>query len=69
MTIYIINTSTLKSLTDLVEDGAKCARLSDFEEKFLDDLALRLQQYGPSTRLSEAQWSVIQHIERKVYLT
>ena len=54
-------------LKELLKDAESCARLSQFEEEFVDGLRERVLIYGDRTRVSDAQWTVIRRIEGKVY--
>lgn len=57
----------LADLKELLKDVESCARLSQWEEEFADDLRSRVLIHGDRTRISDAQWGVIRRIEEKVY--
>lgn len=57
----------LAGLTELLKDAASCARLSQWEEEFLDDFRHRVLIYGERINVSDSQWRVIRSIEEKVY--
>jgi hypothetical protein len=57
----------LSDLRELLKDAESCARLSQFEEEFADDMRSRVLVHAGDTRISDAQWSVIRRIEQKVY--
>lgn len=57
----------LDSLKELLKDAESCARLSQWEEEFLDDFRHRVLIYGNRLNISDAQWRVIRRIEEKVY--
>ena len=57
----------LAELREILRDAESCARLSQWEEEFADDMRNRVLLYGAETRVSDAQWKVIRRIERKVY--
>lgn len=63
----MIDETRLAQLRELLKDAESCARLSQWEEEFLDDFRTRVLQYGADVRISEAQERVLQRIEGKVY--
>ncbi len=54
-------------LTEILRDAESCARLSDWEERFVDELRDRVLISKQDTRVSEKQWVAIRKIEEKVY--
>lgn len=59
----------LTQLHELLSDAETCARLSQWEREFCDNMQGRLLVYKAETRVSDAQWNVLHRIERKVYAT
>jgi len=56
-------------LKEILSDAESCARLTDWEETFCDDLRTRMLAYGDRMRLSDKQEAVVMRIEAKVYAT
>ena len=54
-------------LRELLDDAARCGRLSAWEENFVHDVALRLAEWGGDLRLSAKQIEVLERIEKKVH--
>jgi hypothetical protein len=54
-------------LTELLRDAESCARLTQWEEEFCDNMRGRVLLYKTETRVSDAQWNVLHRIEAKVY--
>lgn len=63
----MIDEQRLKRLKELLADAEACARLTQWEEEFLDGFRARVATYGPDTRISDAQEGVLSRIEAKVY--
>lgn len=57
----------LADLKEMLKDAESCARLSQWEEEFADDLRSRVLIHSDRTRISDAQWTVIRRLEEKVY--
>jgi hypothetical protein len=57
------------NLEELLADAETCARLSNWERQFLDDIRDRFAEYGTRIKLSEKQLDVLERIENKVYCT
>jgi hypothetical protein len=57
----------LSGLQEMLKDAESCARLSQWEEEFIDDMRKRVLVHGADTRISDAQWRVIRRLEEKVY--
>jgi hypothetical protein len=57
----------LTDLRELLKDAEACARLTQWETEFVDDLRGRVLVYAADTRISDAQWTVIRRIEGKIY--
>ncbi len=62
-----LDAKAFAALKELLHDAESCARLSQWEEEFLDDLRSRALLYKENIRLSDKQWEVIRRIEGKVY--
>lgn len=62
-----LNPDDFKALQELLSDAEKCARLSNWEESFLDDFRERIADYGDRVRISDKQREVLNRIEGKVY--
>lgn len=54
-------------LTETLRDAESCARLSQWEEEFLDDLRGRVLTYKERTRISDRQYEILGRIRSKVY--
>jgi hypothetical protein len=54
-------------LAELLKDAEFCARLSDWEESFLNDLRGRMLLANGEMRLTDRQMVVLRRIEAKVY--
>ena len=57
----------VKWLRELCSDAENCARLSQWEEEFMDDMRGRVLVEGEMTRVSDKQMAVLQRIEEKMY--
>jgi hypothetical protein len=55
------------NLAELLRDCESCARLSDWEQDFTDDLRGRMLLNGGQLALSEKQMAKLRQIEAKVY--
>jgi hypothetical protein len=55
-------------LAELLRDAESCARLSDWEEAFVNDVRGRVL-LDPAYALSDKQMVVLRRIEGKVYAT
>ena len=62
-----LDAEAFAGLKELLHDAEACARLSQWEEEFLDDLRSRVLLYKENIRLSDRQWEVIRRIAGKVY--
>jgi len=60
---------TRKTLAELLGDALKCARLSEWEERFVADMQTRLDTLSGVHWVSDRQWVVLEEIEAKVYGT
>lgn len=47
-------------------DDAFSSDLTEWEDEFLSGLYARLENYGGRTRISPAQWAVIERIKEKL---
>ena len=56
-----------RQLVEVLKDAESCARLSQWEEEFLDDMRGRVLTQGVDLAVSDKQWGVIRRIEEKVY--
>lgn len=54
-------------LKEILHDAESCARLTDWEENFLDDMRVKVMGYGSRTHVSERQMEVLKRIEEKIY--
>ena len=63
----MVDEERLKQLKELLSDAEMCARLTDWEETFLDDMRTRVLTCGLRLSLSDAQEGVLSRIEAKVY--
>ena len=63
----MIDETRLKRLKELLKDAESCARLTQWEEEFLDGFRTRVASYGEGLRISDAQEMTLQKIEAKVY--
>jgi hypothetical protein len=54
-------------LKELLKDAEACARLSQWEEEFLDSMREKALLYGDTVRISDKQQEVLNRIEQKVY--
>jgi len=57
----------LAELKEILSDSESCARLSQWEEEFLDNFRTRILTYGNDTAVSDKQWQIIHRIQEKVY--
>ena len=62
-----LNPTAFKNLKELLSDAESCARLSNWEEQFLNSMRERVLQYGDRVTLSPAQQDALSRIEGKVY--
>ncbi len=65
----MITANRLKSLKKLLSDAEECARLSQLEEEFCDDMLAHVLMRGEGMSLSDAQEWTLARIEEKVYAT
>ena len=63
----MIDAERLKRLKELLSDAESCARLTQWEEEFCDDMRTRALTQGIAMNLSDAQERVLSRIEEKVY--
>ena len=63
----MIDKERLKQLEELLSDAEACARLTDWEEEFLDSMREKVLTYGIRLNLSDKQEDVLERIESKVY--
>lgn len=54
-------------LKELLKDAEACARLSQWEEEFLDSMRAKVLVFGDTVRISDKQQEVLNRIEQKVY--
>jgi len=57
----------LAFLTELLADAEASTRLTDWEDKFCDDLRDRVTRYSIWTEVSARQWEIIERIEGKLH--
>lgn len=62
-----LDAEAFAALKELLKDAESCARMTVWEEGFLDDLRSRVLLYKANIRLSDSQREVIRRIEGKVY--
>ena len=55
-------TAEIRSLRDQIDGALTGARLSAWQRRFLSDMAVRIERYGPMTRLSEKQSNKLNEI-------
>ena len=56
-----------RELIEILQDAESCARLSQWEEEFCDDMRSRVLTRGIALEVSDKQWAIIRRIEEKVY--
>lgn len=54
-------------LNETLKDAESCARLTNWEEEFLNSLRDRVLQYGARVQISPKQSEVLERIRAKVY--
>ena len=62
-----MDATAFRNLKELLSDAETCARLSKWEEQFLDSMRERVLQYGVHVIVSAAQREALGRIEAKVY--
>ena len=65
----MIDKERLEQLNELLSDAEACARLTQWEEDFLDSMREKVLAYGLHLNLSDKQEEVLSRIETKVYAT
>ena len=65
----MVDAERLKQLKELLSDAEACARLTDWEEDFLDSMREKVLTYGLRLNLSDKQEDVLSRIETKGYAT
>ena len=65
----MVDAERLKQLKELLSDAEACARLTDWEEDFLDSTREKVLTYGLRLNLSDKQEDVLSRTETKVYAT
>jgi hypothetical protein len=58
---------TPEAIREILKDAESCARLSQWEEEFCDDMRTRLLTYGDKITVSDKQEAVLLRIETKLY--
>ena len=54
-------------LKELLKDAESCARLSQWDEEFLDSMRKKFLVYGYDVRISDKQNEILNRIEVKNY--
>jgi hypothetical protein len=62
-----LDDKTYAGLVELLRDAESCARLTQWEEEFLDDFRARVLLYKQKTQISDQQRTVLLKIEGKIY--
>jgi hypothetical protein len=52
---------------EIIKDGLESPRLTDYEQKFVQDMALRFEEYHENTYFSLRQELFLQRLEQKIY--
>lgn len=61
-----LDETQINRLTQILEAAAdSAARLSDWENNFIDDTRERYEEYGGNTKVSGKQWDVLESIFSK----